>query len=113
MEDANSSRTVDGDKTPGWASGLKLRGVYYEGYTDNLQRLLNQHSSCTITTYGVRRSRSCSFAEQSSLKAHQDGDDKENDVGVQVRVKIHFIFNIANTPRKIARSRPVKDHFTH
>ena len=32
MEDANSSRTVDGDKTPGWASGLKLRGVYYEGY---------------------------------------------------------------------------------
>jgi len=104
MEDAISSHIIDGDKTP----ELKLRSVYYEGYTDNLQRLLNQHSSCTITTYmyGIRRSHSCSFAEQSSLKSHQDGDNKENDVEVQVRVKIHFIFNIASyrslnlTPRK-------------
>ena len=40
---------VKSDKTLQWATGLELCGLYYEGYTDNLQELLNKHSSATIT----------------------------------------------------------------
>ena len=83
----NADNDITRDKTPGWAKGLKLVGVYYEGYTDNLQQLLNKHSSSTITTYGVRRSHSCKHsAGRPSLKAYESGDNKENDVEIQVRL---------------------------
>ena len=66
------------DETPDWAIGLKPCGLYYEGYTDNLQELLNKHNSSTITTYSVRRSHSCN--KQSSRKALVESsvDNKEN-----------------------------------
>ena len=59
-------------ETPEWANGLELRGVYYEGYTDNLEQLLNKHSSSTITTYGVRRSHSCNHLVQSDNKENEE-----------------------------------------
>ena len=39
-----------------WTEGLNPCGVYYEGYTDDLQQMLTKHSSATVSTYGVRRS---------------------------------------------------------
>ena len=39
-----------------WMEGLSPCGLYYEGYTDDLQQMLTKHSSATVTTYGVRRS---------------------------------------------------------
>ena len=39
-----------------WTDGLNPCGLYYEGYTDDLQQMLTKHSSATVSTYGVRRS---------------------------------------------------------
>jgi predicted GIY-YIG superfamily endonuclease len=39
-----------------WTEGLNPCGLYYEGYTDDLQQMLTKHSSATVSTYGVRRS---------------------------------------------------------
>lgn len=58
---------------PDWAIGLEPRGLYYEGYTDTLQELLNKHSSDTVTTYGIRKSHSCNKQSTKALV-----EDKEN-----------------------------------
>ena len=39
-----------------WMEGLTHCGLYYEGYTDDVQQMLTMHSTTTVTTYGVRRS---------------------------------------------------------
>ena len=41
-----------------WTEGLNPCGLYYEGYTDDLQQMLTKHSSATVFTmsYGVRQS---------------------------------------------------------
>ena len=39
-----------------WTEGLNPCGLYYEGYTDDLQLMLTKHSTATVSTYGVRRS---------------------------------------------------------
>lgn len=86
------------DETPDWAVGLKPCGLYYEGYTDNLQELLNKHNSSTITTYGVCRSHSCN--KQSSCKALVESsvDNKENEQiqgeNEQIQVCHHQMQNI-------------------
>ena len=35
-----------------WTDGLNPCGLYYEGYTDDLQQMLTKHSSATVSTYG-------------------------------------------------------------
>ena len=42
-----------------WKEGLSPCGVYYEGFTDDLQQTLTKHSAATLTTYGIRRSHIC------------------------------------------------------
>ena len=49
MEIENSARPV-------WAVGLKMSGLYYEGFVDNLEDTLEAHRRCTITTYSTRTS---------------------------------------------------------
>ena len=46
--------------TPEWASthNLEICGQYYQGFVDDFEVGLSQHRMCTVTTYGVRRSRS-------------------------------------------------------
>ena len=39
-----------------WMEGLTHCGLYYEGYTYDVQQMLTMHSTTTLTTYGVRRS---------------------------------------------------------
>ena len=60
----------DIETPPEWAAGLTRRGLYYEGYVDNLSEVLNKHVAATVTTDGVRRSRIVSHTNE----------DKENEV---------------------------------
>ena len=60
----------DIETPPEWAAGLTRRGLYYEGYVDNLSEILNKHAAATVTTYGVRKSRIASHTNE----------DKENEV---------------------------------
>ena len=58
-----------------WFEGLTKVGLYYEGFVDNLEDVLEGHRRCTMTSYGTRTSK----------KSNQIGDNKENDSdGVQV-----------------------------
>lgn len=40
-----------------WIEGLTRVGVYYEGFVKNIDDVLAKHSTETVTTYGIRRSR--------------------------------------------------------
>ena len=57
-----------------WKEGLSPCGVYYEGYTDNLEQTLTKHSAATVTTYGVRRSHTC----VNHVNKTDDDEKKEN-----------------------------------
>ena len=48
---------------PKWASdySLEVRGCYYEGFVDDYDLVLSQHSMESVTTYGVRKSRRMSL----------------------------------------------------
>ena len=50
---------------PTWAKGLKRSGLYFDGFVDDIESVLEQHRKDTVTVYGTRNS---SGAEQ----------DKEN-----------------------------------
>ena len=43
--------------SPSWVGGLSRVGEYYEGFVKNVDDLLAKHSTETVTTYGIRRSR--------------------------------------------------------
>lgn len=42
--------------SPVWAKGLVKNGTYFEGFVENLD-VLEHHKQVTITTWGIRRSR--------------------------------------------------------
>ena len=45
--------------TPKWAEvhSLEACGLYYQGFVSNYEEVLTQHRMCTVTSYGIRRSR--------------------------------------------------------
>ena len=43
-----------------WTEGLKSNGLYFEGYVNDVDHLLEHHRAETVTTYGTRRSRGTS-----------------------------------------------------
>ena len=46
---------------PTWAKGLKRSGLYFDGFVDDIESVLEQHRKDTVTFYGTRNS---SGAEQ-------------------------------------------------
>ena len=58
--------------TPEWAS--KQPGDLWPGFVDDFETVLSQHRTCTVTTYGVRRSRS-----NASSPSTTSGTGKENE----------------------------------
>ena len=40
-----------------WFKGLTKVGLYYEGFVDNLEEVLEGHRRCTMTSYGTRNSK--------------------------------------------------------
>ena len=52
-----------------WFKGLMKVELYYEGFVDNLEEVLEGHKRCTMTSYGTRNSK----------KSNKLGNNKEND----------------------------------
>ena len=44
---------------PKWVENHNLEacGLYYQGIVSNYEEVLTQHRLCTVTSYGIRRSR--------------------------------------------------------
>ena len=51
-----------------WSKGLQQRGVFFEGWVENLDQVLESHRKATVTSYGTHRSSKTSAC-----------NDKEND----------------------------------
>lgn len=68
---------------PAWAEGLSPKGVYFEGFVDDADSLLEQYKAETVTTYGVRRSRG---KNSKTLEQDCSEEDKENAGKVCVRL---------------------------
>ena len=60
---------------PNWATdnNLQANGLYYEGFVDDLESVLDCHKVVTVTTYGTRKSRK--FA---GLSNHIEGKENES-----------------------------------
>ena len=41
---------------PSWAHGLRKAGLYYSGFAENIDWILEQHQKDTVTFYGTRNS---------------------------------------------------------
>ena len=50
-----------------WAKGLKKSGLYYDGFVDDIEAVLEQHRKETITFYGTRNSSGGVAAENDKL----------------------------------------------
>ena len=61
---------------PKWASShnLEVCGQYYQGFVNDYESVLSQHCMDTVTTYGVRKSRTNAAI----------GKNKENDNNLEV-----------------------------
>lgn len=72
---------------PAWAEGLSPRGLYFEGFVDDADALLEQHKADTVTTSETRRSRGkglkklqqdCSEDGQESASMDSSEEDADN-----------------------------------
>lgn len=63
---------------PAWAAKLSPRGVYFEGFVEDADCLLEQYKAETVTTYGVRRSRgkNSKILEQDCSKEEKENASK-------------------------------------
>ena len=39
-----------------WSKGLQHRGVFFEGWVEDLDQVLESHRKATVTSYGTHRS---------------------------------------------------------
>ena len=54
MHKMDTSCTMTSDLL--WAKGLKKSGLYYDGFVDDIEAVLEQHCKETVTFYGTRNS---------------------------------------------------------
>ena len=61
---------------PKWASdhNLEVCGQYYQGFVDDYKAVLSQHCMATVTTYGVRKSRTNASAGTDQEKENEAGN---------------------------------------
>ena len=67
----------DGCSYPTWAEGLKKSGLYYDGFVDDIESVLEQHRKDTVTFYSTRNSSGA-------------GLDKENVNSLDSEVHVYF-----------------------
>ena len=65
---------------PSWARELKKVGFYYEGFVEDIDSVRQKHQAATVSTYGIRRSRTNNYKKQEADDASCSG--KENKVGI-------------------------------
>ena len=75
---------------PTWARDLKKVGLYYEGFVEDIDSLRQKHQAATVSTYGIRRSRS------NNHRKIEENDDqctnKENKVRINTVSKTCDLF---------------------
>ena len=52
---------------PTWAEGLKKYGLYYDGFVDDIESVLEQHCKDTVTFYITRNSSGASEVDRRTL----------------------------------------------
>lgn len=57
-----------------WTKNLKKSGLYYEGWVDDAEQVLDMHKRVTVTSYGTRRS-STNSGTPSTAASHKDPEN--------------------------------------
>ena len=55
----------DSSTYPTWAEGLKKSGLYYDGFVDDIESVLEQH----VTFYGTRNSSGASEVDKENVNS--------------------------------------------
>jgi len=61
-----------------WSKGLQHRGVFFEGWVEDLDQVLESHRKATITSYGTRRS------SKAAACNNKENDKPQNDRKMKV-----------------------------
>ena len=66
------------------AKGLKQVGLYYKGYIEDTYLIRQQHLAATVSSFGIRRSRSNTNSTEKtwSVEKCDNQNDKENKVSI-------------------------------
>ena len=57
-----------------WTQGLNRVGLYYSGFVDNLEDVLEMHRRSTLTTYGTRTSKKPSTPPAATADSQDTSD---------------------------------------
>ena len=63
-----------------WNRGLKCRGVFFEGWVEDLDQVLESHRKTTVTSYGTRRS-----SKTSAACSNKENDQSQKESEKKVR----------------------------
>ena len=66
-----------------WTHGLKRVGLYYSGFVDNLEDVLEMHRRSTLTTYGTRTSKKPSVPRAAASSENDAVANKINNINIK------------------------------
>ena len=75
--DSSSATTTD---DLAWAKGLKRSGLYFDGFVDDIESVLEKHRKGTVTFYGTRTSTG-GVAEKENVAAEKENVAPSTDHG--------------------------------
>lgn len=58
-----------------WTKNLKQSGLYYEGWVDDVEQVLDIHKRATVTSYGTRRSSTVSVIPSTAAASDKDTEN--------------------------------------
>ena len=61
-----------------WSKGLQRRGVFFEGWVEDLDQVLESYRKATVTSYGTRRS------SKAAACSNKENDESQNDSKMKV-----------------------------
>ena len=68
-----------------WSAELAKVGLYYEGFVDDLEEILESHRRCTQTSYGTRHSKKSTCE---TVISDKENEDNSTETEVRKLVKI-------------------------
>ena len=59
-----------------WSKGLQHKGVFLEGWVDDVDQVLESHRRATVTSYGTRRSKKSGCTNKENIELHNGKEMK-------------------------------------
>ena len=89
-------------EVPNWATDNNLRanGLYYEGFVDDLESVLDYHKVVTVSTYGTRKSRKGAGLANNHIEGKEnespDKQKREQEEVIYINLITSLVTNCCN-----------------